>query len=236
MVDAVSSPRITTKGWSLNDLVESSSNFHRIDRLHYSAPSLKETMHPHWPKSLFNIEWLRRNVRQDPSVRNVHDWSDFQIPLSDLIEKMRTTSPYATFQEKERLYGKDGDLVCIPDEVLFHGSNDFLKFLPESQTLMCYMGVGDTFTPFHKDLVENGGSSYWFMTKASDAPKVVSHFHQLGSCARHRSMSTLAEQWLGELVLVPPRSCHQVVNSGGITIKTSWSRMSLDGLRIAIYH
>lgn len=291
MADAVSSPRITTKGWLLNDLVESSPNFHRVDRLHYSAPSLKETMsqheasgtpliifgwnrHPLWPKSLFNIEWLRRNGDQYPSVRNVHDWSDFQIPLSDFIEKMRTTSPHATSQEKERLYGKDGDCPdewtkwltesgVIPDEVLFYGSNDFLKFLPESakvQTLMCYMGIGDTFTPFHKDLCassgqnlmcysENGGSSYWFMTKASDAPKVISHFHQLGHEVDLEShVVTLeelrtapfdvyvAEQWLGDLVLVPPRSCHQVVNNGGITIKTSWSRMSLDGLRIAIYH
>lgn len=44
--------------------------------------------------------------------------------------------------EQERLYGKDGDCPAewtewlaqsgaIPDSLLFHGSNDFLKFLPE---------------------------------------------------------------------------------------------------------
>lgn len=43
--------------------------------------------------------------------------------------------------EQERLYGKDGDCPAewtewlahsgaIPDDLLFHGSNDFLKFLP----------------------------------------------------------------------------------------------------------
>ncbi|KAI6150523.1 hypothetical protein BKA82DRAFT_122733 [Pisolithus tinctorius] len=291
MADAIPSPRITTRDWSLNDIIESSPNFHRMTRLHYSAPSLRASMsqheasgtpliihgwnrHPHWPKSLFNIEWLRKHGDQNPTVRNVHDWSDSQIPLPDFIEKMRTSSPYATPQEKERLYGKDGDCPAewtkwlteggvIPDEVLFNGSDDFLKFLPESakvQTLMCYMGIGDTFTPFHKDLCassgqnlmcysENGGSSFWFMTKASDAPTVVSHFHKLGHEVDLESHVVtleelrtapfdvyIAEQRLGELVLVPPRSCHQVVNSGGITIKTSWSRMSLDGLCVAAYH
>lgn len=65
----------------------------------------------------------------------------------------------------------------------------------------------------------------------------------------------ISEQKLGDLVLVPPRryanysaqfltwvfkllsfSFHQVVNSGGITIKTSWSRMSIRSLEIALYH
>ncbi|KAK7054755.1 hypothetical protein VNI00_003218 [Paramarasmius palmivorus] len=46
----------------------------------------------------------------------------------------------------------------------------------------------------------------------------------------------VAEQKLGDLVLVPPRSCHQVVNHGGITIKVSWSRMTFKGLQMALYH
>lgn len=43
--------------------------------------------------------------------------------------------------EHERLYGKDGDCPAewtewlesgaIPDDLLFNGSNDFLKFLPD---------------------------------------------------------------------------------------------------------
>ena len=65
----------------------------------------------------------------------------------------------------------------------------------------------------------------------------------------------ILEQKLGDLILVPPRryvtnssrlltytnkplslSFHQVINSGGITIKTSWSRMSIRSLEIALYH
>ena len=125
---------------------------------------------------------------------------------------------------------------------------------------MCYIGIGDTFTPFHKDLCassgqnlmcysENNGSSFWFMTKSSDAPEVHSYFQQLGyEVDFENNVVTLdelraapfevyiAEQGVGDLVLVPPRSCHQVINNGGITIKTSWSRMSLEGLRVALYH
>ncbi|KAH7889431.1 hypothetical protein F5I97DRAFT_1802038, partial [Phlebopus sp. FC_14] len=128
------------------------------------------------------------------------------------------------------------------------------------QTLMCYMGIGDTFTPFHKDLcassghnlmcyTEKGGSSYWFMTKTSDAPQVASYFHDLGheldlethvvtidELAKAPFDVYIGEQALGDLVLVPPRSCHQVINNGGITIKTSWSRMSLEGLQVALWH
>lgn len=128
------------------------------------------------------------------------------------------------------------------------------------QTLMCYMGIGDTFTPFHKDLCassgqnlmccsEHSGSAFWFITKSSAAPRVAAYFHQLGKevdlethvvtieeLAKAPFDVYIAEQQLGDLVLVPPRSCHQVVNKGGITIKTSWSRMSLSGLQAALWH
>lgn len=128
------------------------------------------------------------------------------------------------------------------------------------ETLMCYLGVGDTFTPCHKDLcassgqnlmcyTENGGSSFWFMTKSSSAPAASDYFHDIGQEldleAHVVSVEEfeqapfdvfITEQKLGDLVLVPPRSCHQVVNHGGLTIKTSWSRMTLDGLTTAFYH
>lgn len=124
---------------------------------------------------------------------------------------------------------------------------------------MCYLGIGDTFTPCHKDLcassghnlmcyTEKGGSSFWFMTATSSANAAAEYFStKLGQELDHENhvitVEELAkapfkvyitEQKLGDLVLVPPRSCHQVVNSGGITIKTSWSRMTLEGLFLAL--
>lgn len=96
---------------------------------------------------------------------------------------------------------------------------------------------------------EHSGSAFWFMTKSSAAPRVTAYFHQLGQevdlethvvtigeLAKAPFDVYIAEQQLGDLVLVPPRSCHQVVNKGGITIKTSWSRMSLNGLKTALWH
>jgi hypothetical protein len=125
---------------------------------------------------------------------------------------------------------------------------------------MCYLGVGDTFTPFHKDLcassgqnlmcyTENGGSSFWFMTTSSAAPDMAEYFHKMGEeldfethvitleeLRQSKLDIYIAEQQLGDLVLVPPRSCHQVINNSGITMKTSWSRMTLKGLQNSLYH
>jgi hypothetical protein len=113
---------------------------------------------------------------------------------------------------------------------------------------------------------ENGGSSFWFMTESAAALSVAEYFHKLGCELDWEShvMTVpefasapfevyIAEQKLGDLIIVPPRrfvllfysyfeiefvtsSCHQVVNHGGITIKTSWSRMTIGGLETALYH
>src|ERR1700722_4942733 len=125
---------------------------------------------------------------------------------------------------------------------------------------MCYLGIGDTFTPMHKDLcgssgqnimcyTKNGGSSFWFMTRSSEAPLVAKYFHTIGreldqenhvvtieELAAAPFRVYIVEQKLGDMVLVPPRCCHQVVNYRGITIKTAWSRMTVRGLTTALYH
>jgi hypothetical protein len=125
---------------------------------------------------------------------------------------------------------------------------------------MCYLGIGDTFTPAHKDLCastghnimcysEQGGSSFWFMTESSAANAATDLFHDLGYELDHEGLVAtpetfkdakftvfVAEQKLGDFVLVPPRCCHQVVNHGGLTIKTSWSRMTVDGISTAFHY
>jgi hypothetical protein len=125
---------------------------------------------------------------------------------------------------------------------------------------MCYVGPGDTYTPCHKDLcasigqnimchTESSSSSFWFMTESSSAPAVAAYFQKLG---QELDMEThvitleelekapfkvyITEQRLGDMVVVPPRSCHQVVNNGGITLKMSWSRLTVDSLKVALYH
>ncbi|KAG5647260.1 hypothetical protein DXG03_000795 [Asterophora parasitica] len=235
--------RITTKDWSLNRILASGKNFQRVPRVSSTATTKKINesernglpliieglhKHPEWKWTYFKPEWLEDHGPKEISVRNVHTWTDTTIPLPEFIAKSRASPKFATAEGVE--------------------------------TLMCYLGIGDTFTPCHKDLcassgqnlmcyTENDGSSFWFMTKSSDAPEASKYFQKLNQELDHEnhivSVEQLAqapftvyvsEQKLGDLVLVPPRSCHQVVNYGGITIKTSWSRMTLKGLETAYYH
>ncbi|KAF5373885.1 hypothetical protein D9758_000647 [Tetrapyrgos nigripes] len=284
--------KITSRGWSLSD-VESYPNFIRVPRVSAlnfdeeatqtrieqyeknGIPCIIEGYHKH-PKwtDILTPEWLREHGPKDISVRNIHNYTDSQMPMEEFITKCRDASPFIEPNETERLYGKDvvcppeweqwiADSEVIPSRLLPGGENDLLKVLPENatvETLMCYLGIGDTFTPSHKDLcassghnllvyTESDGSSFWFMTKSDDARIVTEYFHTLNQELDHETHVTtlnewkrapfkiyVAEQKLGDLVLVPPRSCHQVVNYGGITVKVSWSRMTFDGLVTALYH
>ncbi|KAF9469170.1 hypothetical protein BDZ94DRAFT_1279126 [Collybia nuda] len=285
--------RISTREWTLSSLIKSGERFHPVPRIIASSepkrllakiensektgiPLIIEGWHKHsrWLKEMFHIDNFRANGSADIDVRNVHDWTDKTIPLSEFIAKSRAAPILAYPEEKERLYGKDAECPkewnkwlheanVIPSLLLPDGPNNLLLNQPRSshvETLMCYLGIGDTFTPCHKDLcassgqnlmcyTENGGSSYWFMTSGSDAPQASAYFQQLNQELDHETYVVtveelskapfkiyIAEQKLGDLVLVPPRSCHQVVNKGGLTVKTSWSRMTLKGLETAYYH
>ncbi|TFK76312.1 hypothetical protein BDN72DRAFT_755689, partial [Pluteus cervinus] len=230
-----------------------------------------------WPSHMFSMDWIREHFGASKylDVRNIHSRIDTTIPFDEFI-KMSRNAPFSHLIRVEtvRYYGKDA--ICpqewvewlqsdfLPSSLLPDGSNDLLHKLESAkrvETLMCYLGIGDTFTPCHKDLcassgqnlmcyTENNGSSFWFMTRGSDAPDMSRYFRdKLGKELDHENhVITLeqlkdsrldiyvVEQKLGDLVLVPPRSCHQVVNHGGITVKTSWSRMTLAGLETALYH
>ena len=126
---------------------------------------------------------------------------------------------------------------------------------------MCYFGNGDTFTAAHKDLCASSGqnlmvnaegedsSSFWFMTDGTSACQASKMWkllgHELDMEAHVATPEQLqrapfpiyvCEQKVGDLVLVPKRSCHQVVNNGGLTTKLSWSRMTVNGLVTAFHH
>ena len=126
---------------------------------------------------------------------------------------------------------------------------------------MCYLGNQGTFTPCHKDLcgssghnimchTEDGGHSLWYMMASHDALAVDDYFRNcIGKeldweehVATEEEFASapftvyVAEQRLGDLILIPPRSCHQVVNRGGLTVKNSWSRMTVEGLKVALHH
>ncbi|KAF8643892.1 hypothetical protein AX16_008908 [Volvariella volvacea WC 439] len=256
------SARISTKDWSLESLLKQSPNFRPVPRvkaadqgLHrridqYEAknqPLIIEGWHLRgdWPSDMFHIDWFRSNSPSTLSARNVHTRLDKNISFLDFINISRAASAHADPDETERLYGKD--IQCppqwaewlqkgiLPERLLPHGSKDLMLCTASSANLMCY--------------TEHGGSSFWFMTDGSNAYEVAEFFHSLkqevdhenyviniDTLARAPFLVYIAEQKLGDLVLVPPRSCHQVVNNGGLTVKTSWSRMTLRGLETAYYH
>ncbi|KIK57690.1 hypothetical protein GYMLUDRAFT_45855 [Collybiopsis luxurians FD-317 M1] len=241
------------------------------------VPLVIQDLHnkPGWRNDLLSLDWLRDESEiNDISVRNIHNNLDSSLSLADFIEKTRETPQFVQPEENERFYGKDLDCpakwtewLCtgnvVPNQVLPTHDN-ILSHLPKSSkvdTLMCYIGAGDTFTPSHKDSCasnghnlmcysENGGSAFWFMTEQKDARKVADYFHnKLGHEIDHESYVTTVEEFadapfnvyvleqkVGDLVLVPRMSCHQVVNYGGLTVKLSWSRMTVKGAIQALYH
>jgi hypothetical protein len=117
---------------------------------------------------------------------------------------------------------------------------------------MCYFGVGDTYTPAHKDLCasvghnllstqmslstschlftrlsiahsENDSSAFWFLSSTSDADAASTWFHQMDEeldlethlatvdeWARAPFKVYICQQRLGDFIVVPKRSCHQV--------------------------
>ncbi|KAG9010329.1 hypothetical protein FRB90_007814 [Tulasnella sp. 427] len=131
------------------------------------------------------------------------------------------------------------------DDIFWHLHPD-----ERPETLMTYLGIGGTYTPCHKDPCASQGQnlmtyaepdafSVWFFTPSHEAFKVARHFKETyqteldweatfltpSEFAHFPCPVYVCKQTLGDLVLVPRRSCHQVVNFGGLNIKTSWSRM-----------
>lgn len=95
---------------------------------------------------------------------------------------------------------------------------------------------------------ENGGTSTWYMTSSSASTATRDHclasegseidWEYQTPCIDHLSTANIdvyhVVQGFGDLVYVPPRSCHYVVNRGGITVKMAWSRLVLEGLSAAL--
>ncbi|KAF9053810.1 hypothetical protein BDZ89DRAFT_295071 [Hymenopellis radicata] len=230
--------------------------------------------HGDWPNQMFNVDYFQQHIDQTSiGVRDIHSLADHIVTFDDFIGHYKDCAPFVAPGETKRWYGKDAQcpqewcqwLHCgvLPSRLTPESPQNLLNCLPEDarvETLMCYLGIGDTFTPAHKDLcasfgqnlmsyTENDGCSFWFMTRSADIGEVTKYFHHLGHELDHElhavTLEELSEapfdvyivqQKLGDLVLVPPRSCHQVVNYGGITLKTSWSRMTLSGLSVALAH
>lgn len=101
----------TTRDWTLDKLLEMSTNFRRIRRIHARCADLKEITerhesegvpliiegygtHPHWPSDVFSPEGFIENGNPDVNVRNVHNRADGHLRKAELIQKLRNTPPF----------------------------------------------------------------------------------------------------------------------------------------------
>jgi hypothetical protein len=233
-----------------------------------------------WNHEVFDIAFFQKSLSsEDVVARDVHTRQDESMSMSELVSTMKATPIFADKNETERFYGKD--LPCpdewqqvlrdlgFPDERLPYGTTDQFSNLDPNdrpETLMTYFGVGDTFTPCHKDLCASVGqnlmvfaskvadeeeeaSAFWFATDSASSTAMSDWFNEaLDRTLDEESyivpLPTLKEapfkiyvcqQRLGDLVVVPRRSCHQVVNHGGFTIKASWSILPIESLEPALH-
>lgn len=143
-----------------------------------------------------------------------------------------------------------------------HGEQDVSSSLSpnaRSVTLACRFGPGRTCLPLHRDLCSSlgqdlmvwsdpGASSIWMIADPEDAEAVDQYITSKGGdpqaedFAPHPKELVAApfdmfchQQRVGDLVLVPSRAPYMMINVGGRTMKTSWSRMTTDTLSSALF-
>ena len=92
------------------------------------------------------------------------------------------------------------------------------------------------------------GSSIWFMTETKDRHlvseywlstlghdiEVESHFAQLNAWKAAPFTTYIAEQKVGDFLLIPPLAPHQVWNRGTRTMKVAWNRTTVETLELAL--
>jgi hypothetical protein len=94
---------ISTKGWTLAQLIKKSPNFRLVDRVRFDDPMLIQTIrihedsgapliiegfheHDSWPTDLFTLDWLSVHGKPGASARN---FTLIKMKPSDFMAKMR---------------------------------------------------------------------------------------------------------------------------------------------------
>ncbi|SPO37494.1 uncharacterized protein PSFLO_02969 [Pseudozyma flocculosa] len=143
-----------------------------------------------------------------------------------------------------------------------HDLGDAVAMLQVHQrpdTMQCHFGPGDTWTPFGRDACSSlgqnmmvygdaGSSSIWFATTSEHSKAAERYLAQLGRdkqpegyCLTLEELRAapfpihVAEQTVGDLVLLPSRSMYQNINKGGRTLKVAWSRLTVPSLETTLH-
>ncbi|SNX84283.1 uncharacterized protein MEPE_02991 [Melanopsichium pennsylvanicum] len=150
-----------------------------------------------------------------------------RMPLSDFLDHCQRERQYSP-QQREKLYGNS--LPCPPEwtnalarlvhpRLEYHGDQDASVSLAKkarSTTQKCYFGPG---------------SKVVILTLANLLPKDP-HPNELADAP---FPFYCYQQKLGNLVLIPPRALHMILNTGGRTMKVAWSRLTVESLASALF-
>ncbi|KAG0216251.1 hypothetical protein BGX28_004616 [Mortierella sp. GBA30] len=151
------------------------------------------------------------------------------------------------------------DEGALPPFLAYKRENDLNTLNKHAaENLMIYIGQAGTWTPAHIDQCgaighnimvwsDNDSSSIWYMVKAEDRNKAEALWKSFGHPLEYESYFAsvdelahadfpiyVVEQKIGDFVMVPSQSYHQVINLGKATIKVSWNRLTSTCLRTAI--
>lgn len=195
-------------------------------------------------REMFGFDWLRKNFGQTViHPRDNDSFTDFpEWHLSDYLDFIQKP------QRERRLYGKD--IPCPPQwkdfvaqklpEFCCKGPNDLMsELVPELQaeTLMIYVGVDETCTPGHFDILgslghnimvyaDEGACALWFCVAKSDRDKAIEFWKAKSGGTIYEDNAFLSPEELcrapftvyviiqreGDFVLVPSEAAHQVIN------------------------
>ncbi|KAF9304570.1 hypothetical protein BGZ74_001232 [Mortierella antarctica] len=149
----------------------------------------------------------------------------------------------------------------LPNWLSYMNDNDLLanvKGDKAAENMMIYVGSEGTWTPAHFDQcgaighnimawAEDDSRSIWFMVSAKNKKKAEEFWRSLKQPLEYEGYFAsveelrkaefpifVIEQKLGDFVVVPSESYHQVVNMGKATIKVSWNRLTAHCLKAAV--
>ncbi|KAJ1025496.1 hypothetical protein NDA13_004305 [Ustilago tritici] len=152
--------------------------------------------------------------------------------------------------------------AMVHPRLQYHGEHDLSSSLSSnarSVSLACRFGPGRTCLPLHRSLCSSltqdlmvwsdpEASSIWMIANPEDADAVDQYISSKGGDPQAETFSPrpkelisapfpvfCCEQKLGDLVLVPSRATHMVVNTGGRTMTVAWSRTTADTLSSALF-
>ncbi|KAG0260632.1 hypothetical protein DFQ27_003428 [Actinomortierella ambigua] len=121
-----------------------------------------------------------------------------------------------------------------------------------AETRLLYLGIGGTCLMLYADkksasLVE--AEAIWFVIPSTHYAKARAYWRGLNQSLDSEdyfaSLQELSQaefpiyvlrQRVGDLVILPPRAIHQVVNLGGASIKYAWNRATAQALQLAVHN